>query len=77
MHAADPQSVRDVFIDRFRERIRFLKDHSDSLAKLNHVDRRVIDVNARDFDRSCGNPGAVEQIVHSIKTSKERRFTAP
>ena len=44
--ALEAQAVDDVFVDRFREGIRFLEDHADALAQLDHVDGGMVDIDA-------------------------------
>ena len=41
--AVDPQGVNDVLVNAHRKRIRLLKHHAHPLAKLDHIDGRVID----------------------------------
>ena len=61
-HAVDAQAVDHVLVDRLRERVRLLEHHADALAQLDHVDARVVDVDA------------VERISPSMRTPSIRSF---
>jgi hypothetical protein len=74
--ALEAQAVDDIFVDRFRKRIRFLEDHADALAQLDDVDGGIVDIDARNLDRTRADTGAVDEVVHAIETAQEGRFAA-
>ena len=51
--AGDAQTVGDVVVNRFRKRIRFLKNHPDAPAEIDHVHPRRVDIDAFDADRAA------------------------
>ena len=75
VHAADAKAVRDVVVDRFRERIRFLEHHTDTPPKRDNVSPGRVDVSAVDLDRAL--PMRVgDDVVHPVDRSNESRFAA-
>ncbi len=69
------QAVGDVFINRFRKRIRFLKNHAHAFAEPDWVDIRVVYIVAIDLDIAAFDPRGIHQIVHAIEAAQEGRFS--
>src|SRR5208337_5624853 len=44
LHAMDLRTVRDVLVDRFRERVGFLEDHPDPLPERHDISIRRMDI---------------------------------
>jgi hypothetical protein len=76
--AAHPQRawpVRDVVVDRLRERIRPLEDHADPLPHLDGVDAAAVQVLAVVED---GSPDLRpwDDVVHPVQAADERALSA-
>jgi hypothetical protein len=74
--ALDAETVGDVLVDGFGERVRLLEDHADALAQLDDVHARVVDVDPVDPDLAGGDARAVDQVVHAVEAAQERALAA-
>src|SRR5690606_39260704 len=73
--AMDPRAVRDVFIDRLRERVGLLEHHAYPGAQLHHVHLRAVDIVAVEFDGSF-NTSRRNGVVHPIERPQKRGLAA-
>jgi hypothetical protein len=75
--ATHAQTVSHVLVNRFRERVRFLEHHADTHAHFNRVYTRIqhIGIVRVHYDITLVFVTRV-QVVHTVKTAQERRFTA-
>jgi hypothetical protein len=71
--AMDQKAICHVFIDRKREGIRSLKDHSYFFSEV--YDIELADRRARDKDASV-NPDTPYQVIHPVEAPQKGRFTA-
>jgi len=74
-YAVYPWAISDVLINGHRKRIRLLKDHADAPAELNHIHGARINVLAVEYHPAF-QPGAGDEIVHSIEGPEERGLPA-
>src|SRR5438270_1738056 len=72
----DPQTVSDVIVNRFRERIQFLVNNPDTPSKIDDVNPGFVNVDRFDANRAARYPSAVDEIVHPVETAQERRLAA-
>jgi hypothetical protein len=75
-NAGDAQAIGDIFVNRFRKWIRFLKDHSDAPAEIDNVHFRRVDVHAVEANCTLSDARAVDQIVHAINAPQQSRLAA-
>ena len=76
MTPGNAQAVGDVVVDRFRKWIRFLEDHADAPPEIDHVQAGSVDVDAFNPDRAARNLRDIDEIVHPVQTTQERRLAA-
>src|SRR5438270_2908096 len=72
----DPQTVSDIVINRFRERIRFLENHPDTPPEIDDVNAGFVNVDPFDANRAARDPGAFDEIVHPVEATQERGLAA-
>src|SRR5687768_12431047 len=72
MHA---QAEKNVVADRKRKRIRPLKDHPHTFAKLDEINFRRVDVFTENVDSAFG-AYAGNALVDPVETTKQRAFSA-
>ncbi len=65
------QSIGNVVVDTLWERVGFLKNHAHAFAKLNRIHIRCVDICAQDAYGTFGDPGPLNEIIHSIETTKQ------
>jgi hypothetical protein len=65
----------DVVVDRLRERVRLLEDHSDPPADLDRLDPVAVDVDPVVEDAPAV-PEARDRVVHAVETANERALAA-
>src|SRR5205823_6778748 len=70
------QTVGDILVDRFRERIRFLENHPNPPAQTDQTDHGLVTVASLQSNAASRDSRSVDQIVHAIKTAQQRRFSA-
>ena len=74
-HPERARPVRDVVVDRLRERVRALEDHADPLSHLDRVDSAAVEVESVVEDRSRDlRPG--DDVVHAVQAADERALPA-
>src|SRR5690349_69267 len=74
-HAQVAGRPGDVVVDRLREWVGLLKDHSDPAADLDAVGRLGVDVMAV-IQHTALQPKARNRVIHPVETSDERRLAA-
>jgi len=72
--AVQAQPVRNVFVYRFWEWIRPLKNHPHPLSQFNHVDVRMVNIMTSDVDGSF-DANIIDEIVHSIEAAQQSGFS--
>jgi hypothetical protein len=71
----DPRAIRDVVVNRFRERVRALKDHPDALSQRHDVKVRTIHVLAIEQDRALV-AHAGDHVVEAVDRAQKGRLAA-
>src|SRR4029450_9095893 len=74
-HPDRASPVRDVVVDRLRERIRPLEDHADPLPHLDRVDAAAVEVLAVVEDGSL-DLRPWDDVVHPVQAADERALSA-
>ncbi|CUS35712.1 hypothetical protein COMA2_20406 [Candidatus Nitrospira nitrificans] len=64
-----PRPVRHIFMDRFGERVGFLKHHAHAFAKIGDIDRRIenIHVVKKDVPLISGSLDEIIQAIHAAE----------
>ena len=75
LHAVHARPVRDVVVDRLRERVGLLEDHADPPAHLDRVDVVGVQVLVVESDLP-GDPGSGDQVVHPVEAAQDRALAA-
>src|SRR5690606_19250716 len=75
MYRVYANAVGDIFEYRFRERIRFLKHHSDLSPKCDNVGSDRVNIFTVDNDLSFGTR-IRDRVVHTVKRPQECGFSA-
>ena len=75
LDAVQARAVRDVVVDRHRERVRLLEDHPDAAAEVDGVDAGRVDVLAVERHEPF-DPRAGDQVVHPVQAAQERGLAA-
>src|SRR5581483_10359197 len=76
LHLVDPRAVRDVLVDRLRERVRTLEHHADAPADRRRVDPAVVEVLAPEAHETL-DLRADDEVVHAVEAPDERALAAP
>src|SRR6185437_600179 len=71
----EPDTERDVLIDRHRKRRRLLEHHADSGAQQIEVELGIEDIGLVEHQLPAGALARVE-IVHPVENPQQRRFSA-
>ena len=66
--------IDDVFENRFRERVRLLKDHADPAAQIDQIEMPGDRCRCRRADLRRRVPSI--RVVHAVEHAQERRFPA-
>jgi hypothetical protein len=75
LHSEHPRTEGDVVVDRLRERVRLLEDHSDTPADLHLVDLGRVQVPAV-IEHLPLHLRAGDLVVHAVETADERALSA-
>ena len=67
--AVNAWPVRYVFIDRFWERVWFLKNHADFCPQVNDIEFIRIYIHAIKFDGAC-NFAYIDGVVHAVEAAQ-------
>jgi hypothetical protein len=76
MNPCDPKPVSYILVDRFREWVRLLENHSHSLPEHDHIHTRPMDIDAIDPNLTRRNFSVIDQVVHPINATQQRRLSA-
>ena len=74
-HTMDLGTVGDVVVNRHRERVRLLKNHSHFFSKFYRVDTGSINILSIQEDFAF-NSGAIDQVIHTIDAPQKGRLAA-
>src|SRR4029077_18669428 len=58
----DARTVGDIVVDRFRERVGFLKHHADACTQLCHIDALVVNIAAIELD-AAGDTSSGDRVI--------------
>src|SRR5690606_6815540 len=68
--AGDTQGIDDVFVDRFRKGVRFLKDHANAAAQGNDLQFGIVNAVTIDPDIPLVTD-PVNQVVHPVEIAQQ------
>ena len=70
INTGNAQTIDDILLDRFGERIRLLKDHADTAAQRDYVGCGIVNLCAVKADAAI-NPGTLNQIIHPVEAAQQ------
>ena len=70
VHSGNAQTIGNIFVNRFRKWVRFLKNHSDSPAKIDHIHLGRVNIDPAEVNCAPGNARALDQVIHSIDAAQ-------
>src|SRR5690606_29557167 len=73
--SVDPRTVRDVVVDRLRERVRLLEHHADAAPYVDGIHTRSVQVLAVK-ERLALDARTRDQVVHPVEAAKQRALAA-